>query len=113
MSDNTNLSGLSGDRQVSAFMVCFAEGTLLSTPSGQVPVEKLAIGDTVDYSVKSGVYDELGAIDEQISAGPVEQAAGFGQRRKLGGDQADFEGVLGHVSVSKSSNGSRPPVAVF
>lgn len=38
----------------------------------------LAIGDTVDYSVKSGVYDDLGAIDEQISASQVEQAAGFG-----------------------------------
>ncbi|MHA6264747.1 Hint domain-containing protein [Arenibacterium sp. CAU 1754] len=45
---NTNLSGLSGDRQLSAFMVCFAEGTLLATPSGQTPVEKLAVGDTVD-----------------------------------------------------------------
>jgi putative ABC transport system permease protein len=38
----------------------------------------LAIGDTVDYSVKSGVYDDLGAIDEQISATAAEQAAGLG-----------------------------------
>ena len=37
----------------------------------------LAIGDTVDYSVKSGVYDDLGAIDERISANRVEQAAGL------------------------------------
>jgi putative ABC transport system permease protein len=38
----------------------------------------LAIGDTVDYSVKSGVYDDLGGIDEQISAASVQPAAGFG-----------------------------------
>jgi hypothetical protein len=38
----------------------------------------LAIGDTVDYSVKSGVFDGLGGIDEQISATSVESAAGFG-----------------------------------
>ncbi|MDT8305630.1 MAG: hypothetical protein RRC07_06815, partial [Anaerolineae bacterium] len=27
----------------------------------------LGVGDTVDYSVKVEVYDDLGAIDEQIS----------------------------------------------
>lgn len=38
----------------------------------------LAIGDTVDYSVKSGVYNDLGGIDEQIGLTAVQPAAGLG-----------------------------------
>lgn len=37
----------------------------------------LGIGDTVDYSVKSGVYADLGAIDAQIGASAVEAQSGF------------------------------------
>jgi putative ABC transport system permease protein len=37
----------------------------------------LGVGDTVDYSVKVEVYDELGAIDEQISASAVTAGSSF------------------------------------
>lgn len=38
----------------------------------------LGIGDTVDYSVRAGVYEALGGIDQQIGTTPVEGAAGLG-----------------------------------
>lgn len=37
----------------------------------------LGIGDTVDYSVKVEVYDDLGAIDQEISPLILEAASGF------------------------------------
>jgi putative ABC transport system permease protein len=37
----------------------------------------LGVGDTVDYSVKVEVYDELGAIDEQISVSAIEAGTSF------------------------------------
>lgn len=37
----------------------------------------LGIGDTVDYSVKVDVYDDLGAIDEEISPTLLEASGGF------------------------------------
>jgi putative ABC transport system permease protein len=37
----------------------------------------LGVGDTVDYSVKVEVYDDLGAIDEQISPALVEASSSF------------------------------------
>jgi putative ABC transport system permease protein len=37
----------------------------------------LGIGDTVDYSVKVEVYDDLGAIDEEISPTLLEASGGF------------------------------------
>jgi putative ABC transport system permease protein len=37
----------------------------------------LGVGDTVDYSVKVEVYDELGAIDEQVGAAQVEASPAF------------------------------------
>jgi hypothetical protein len=40
-------SGLTGSRQTSNFMVCFTEGTLIRTPSGDRPVQTLAVGDMV------------------------------------------------------------------
>ncbi|MBN1667725.1 MAG: ABC transporter permease, partial [Anaerolineales bacterium] len=50
-------------------------GLALST---MIITSALGIGDTVDYSVKSGVYDSLGAIDQQIGTTRIEAAAGFG-----------------------------------
>ncbi|MDU9006118.1 Hint domain-containing protein [Sedimentitalea todarodis] len=41
------LSGLTGDREVDSFMVCFSQGTQIDTPSGPVPVEHLRVGDAV------------------------------------------------------------------
>lgn len=38
----------------------------------------LGIGDTVAFSVTSGVYEELGGIDERIGAGGQESAASLG-----------------------------------
>lgn len=37
----------------------------------------LGIGDIVDYSVKSEVYQDLGAIDQQISTNRIDTASGF------------------------------------
>ncbi|MCX7565061.1 Hint domain-containing protein [Sulfitobacter sp. F26169L] len=41
-------SGMSGSRQTSNFAVCFAQGTLIRTPEGDVAVEKLSAGDLVE-----------------------------------------------------------------
>ena len=38
----------------------------------------LGVGDTIDYSVKSAVYDDLGAIDMQIATAPAASGASFG-----------------------------------
>ena len=40
----------------------------------------LGIGDTIDYSTKSGVYEELGGVDIQLSASSLETEAGFSFR---------------------------------
>lgn len=40
-------SGMAGSRQDTTFMVCFAQGTLIRTPSGDRPVQSLCVGDLV------------------------------------------------------------------
>lgn len=45
--EGTNYSGLTGSRQTTNFMVCFAKGTLIRTPDGDRAVETLAVGDMV------------------------------------------------------------------
>lgn len=47
------LSGMTGDREAGNFMVCFAAGTEIGTPSGPVCVENLAVGDLVS-SIDNG-----------------------------------------------------------
>lgn len=44
---DSNLSGFVGDREVGNYMVCFAEGTRIDTPSGPVAVQNLTVGDVV------------------------------------------------------------------
>lgn len=56
--------------QTALIVVGLALSTLIITSA-------LGIGDTVDFSVKSAVYDNLGAIDEQIGPTAVESPAGF------------------------------------
>jgi hypothetical protein len=41
-------SGTAGTRQTSNFAVCFAQGTMIRTPSGERAVETLSVGDLVD-----------------------------------------------------------------
>lgn len=43
----TNLSGLAGDRQSWNFLTCYCLGTRILTPSGDVPIEQLTVGDQV------------------------------------------------------------------
>lgn len=38
----------------------------------------LGVGDTIDFSVKSAVYDDLGGIDIQVSTSQAEAGAAFG-----------------------------------
>jgi len=45
----------------------------------------LGIGDTVDYSIKSDVYEDLGAIDQQLSTARIEASSSF----SLGGAAPD------------------------
>jgi putative ABC transport system permease protein len=49
----------------------------------------LGIGDTIDYSTKSGVYEELGGVDIQISASSVATDAGVSFRSGPAQDSAD------------------------
>ncbi|MCB9005537.1 MAG: ABC transporter permease, partial [Ardenticatenaceae bacterium] len=56
--------------QTALIIIGLALSTLIITSA-------LGIGDTIDYSVKVEVYDELGAIDETISAARQETAVGF------------------------------------
>jgi putative ABC transport system permease protein len=49
----------------------------------------LGIGDTIDYSTKSGVYEELGGVDIQLSASSVETDAGVSFRSGPSQDGAD------------------------
>jgi len=56
--------------QTALIVVGLALSTLIITSA-------LGIGDTVDYSVKVEVYDDLGAIDEQIGATAAEAISGF------------------------------------
>jgi putative ABC transport system permease protein len=56
--------------QTSLIVVGLALSTLIITSA-------LGIGDTVDYSVKSGVYENLGSIDEQIGTTKIESSGGF------------------------------------
>ncbi|MBN1659618.1 MAG: ABC transporter permease, partial [Anaerolineae bacterium] len=48
-------------------------GLALST---MIITSALGIGDTIDYSTKAGVYESLGAVDEQIGTSPVATAGG-------------------------------------
>ncbi|MEP3329939.1 Hint domain-containing protein [Sedimentitalea sp.] len=50
---DSNVSGFVGDREAGNFMVCFAEGTQLGTPSGLTAIEQLSVGDAV-FSVDNG-----------------------------------------------------------
>ena len=50
-------------------------GLALST---MIITSALGIGDTIDYSTKSGVYEELGGIDLQIGSELVQAEGGFG-----------------------------------
>lgn len=56
--------------QTALIVIGLALSTLIITSA-------LAIGDTVDYSVKSGVYESLGAIDQQINTTRIENQSGF------------------------------------
>ena len=44
---SANFAGMSGNREAWDFVVCFASGTRIETPSGPAPVDDLAIGDRV------------------------------------------------------------------
>lgn len=48
----------------------------------------LGIGDTIDYSTRSGVYEDLGSVDLQIATAPVEAAGGAGFGLQSGPDTA-------------------------
>jgi hypothetical protein len=48
-------------------------GLALST---MIITSALGIGDTIDYSTKSGVYEALGGVDVQLSTNSVESQAG-------------------------------------
>ncbi|NIM96008.1 MAG: FtsX-like permease family protein [Anaerolineales bacterium] len=52
----------------------------------------LGIGDTVDFSVKSGVYDDLGSIDEIVSKKSLSASAsfGFGSGPELDNDNEEW-----------------------
>ena len=52
-------------------------GLALST---MIITSALGIGDTIDYSTKSGVYEELGGVDIQISSSSVATEAGVAFR---------------------------------
>jgi putative ABC transport system permease protein len=49
-------------------------GLALST---MIITSALGIGDTIDYSTKAGVYEDLGGIDIQISTGQIRAQAAF------------------------------------
>lgn len=55
--------------------ILIISGLALST---LIMTSALGIGDTVDFSVRSGVYESLGGIDVQITTTPVRQAEGLG-----------------------------------
>ena len=44
---NTAISGLAADRQTWNYLLCFAAGTRILTPDGEVPIDKLKPGDPV------------------------------------------------------------------
>lgn len=62
----------------------------------------LGVGDTVDYSVKVEVFDDLGAIDEQIGAAQLEASSSFSFNAAPAGGSDDTrwfdEAVAGRVS---------------
>lgn len=45
--EGNDYAGLTGSRQTTNFMVCFCEGTMIRTPTGDRPVESLQVGDLV------------------------------------------------------------------
>ncbi|WP_322889019.1 MULTISPECIES: Hint domain-containing protein [unclassified Yoonia] len=47
VAQNTNISGLAANRLTGNFLTCYVAGTLIATPSGDVPIETLATGDLV------------------------------------------------------------------
>lgn len=47
VAQNNNVSGLAADRLTGNFLTCYVSGTLITTPSGDVPIEMLAKGDLV------------------------------------------------------------------
>jgi putative ABC transport system permease protein len=49
-------------------------GLALST---MIITSALGIGDTIDYSSKVGVYEDLGAVDVELATTPAQSAAGF------------------------------------
>lgn len=44
---NFGINSYSSDNPINLGIVCFVAGTLISTPRGQVPIEKLTVGNTV------------------------------------------------------------------
>ncbi len=58
----------------------------------------LGIGDTIDYSTKSGVYEELGGVDIQLSASSVETDAGVSFRSGPPQDGADADWFAASVA---------------
>ena len=72
-------SGLTGTRQTSNFAVCFVQGTMIKTPSGERPVETLNAGDlveTLDHGAQAIRW--IGGRSVRASGGmtPVRFAAG-------------------------------------
>lgn len=49
-----NFSGMTGSRETWNYVTCFAKGTDIQTPNGQIPVEQLSPGDKV-CTLDSGV----------------------------------------------------------
>jgi putative ABC transport system permease protein len=89
-------------------------GLALST---MIITSALGIGDTIDYSTKSGVYEGLGGIDIQLSASSVDSqaAVSFTSGPGQGATSQDWfdAGVAGQVAASvdgETIDGSVPAI---
>jgi hypothetical protein len=79
VAQDSDISGLKGEREAGNFMVCFASGTELATPSGSTPVERLAIGDlvcTLDNSAQPIRWIGTRTVTAENALRPVRILAG-------------------------------------
>jgi putative ABC transport system permease protein len=83
-------------------------GSVLGTA---IIIGSLIVGDTLDFSVKQTAYDNLGPIDEYVSAQTVAQGDEAARRiERLRGDP-DIDGILSlrgdRAAVTRSAGGTR------
>lgn len=81
-----SFDGLAASREITNFMVCFAEGTRIMTEKGERPVEKLGVGDLVQ------------TLDNGLQ--PI---------RWISGREVDARGAMTPIRICKGALGPKVP----